>query len=654
MTGCSGSDGDLLPAPEAAPAAECNGFCADVPTRLEQDDVLRVVAQGVAEARARGLTGHIAVSDRVGNVLAAYSMTGARQNIRVATPGRRVTAGLEGVTVIPAVASAIAKAVTGAYLSSEGNAFSTRVAGQIIQEHFNPEEQNQPGGPLFGVQFSQLACSDLSARANPPALVPGPHRSPLGLSADPGGFPLYRNGTVVGGVGVEIDGQYGLDVSILDVDAGDALLDEIVALAATFGYAAPPDRRADRITVDGKTLRFSDAVSADLVSVPSAVDVAAELALAGNFRAVVGYTDGSVRSGTAFGHLESGVVPATEPMFAVRDGFVLVDATGQNRFPPIAGSGVGALSADEVRAVLANGLDVMNAARAQIRRPLGSSARTTIFVVGRDGEVLGGVRARDAPMFGVDVALQKARSVLFMSGDGAAAALAGLPPVRYFEGGFNVGPEIPFTSYVEQFRSASGRASALADGAIAFGARSIGNVARPFFPDGLEGTQFGPFSKPAGEWSVFSTGLQLDLAHNALVNHVAFLIGAIPTDVPQNCTGIAPFGGSQNPPAQAFAVINPIAQLANGLQIFPGGVPIYRGNDLVGAVGVSGDGIEQDDMIAFLGVHRAGEQLSNVIGNATPDKRADVVFVRGTLLRYVQCPQAPFLDSTAELVCDRK
>ncbi len=654
LAACSGSEGELQPAPEAPTALDCNGFCADVPTRLEQDDVRRIVAQAIAEARARGLAGHIAVSDRVGNILAVYSMTGAAQNIRVATPGRRVTAGLEGVTVIPAVASAIAKALTGAYLSSEGNAFSTRVASQIVQEHFNPEEQNQPGGPLFGVQFSQLACSDLSARANPPALVPGPHRSPLGLSADPGGFPLYRNGTVVGGVGIEMDGQYGLDVDILDVDAGEALFDEVVALAATFGYGAPPDRRADRITVDGKTLRFSDAVAADLISAPAAVNVASELAQAGNFRAVVGYTDASVRAGTAFGQVASGVARATEPAFAARDGFVLVDAAGQNRFPPSAGSGVGALSADEVRAILANGLDVMNAARAQIRRPLGDSARTTIFVVGRNGEVLGAVRGRDAPMFGVDVALQKARSVLFMSGAGAAAALAGLPPVRYFESGFNVGPEITFTPYVEQFRAASGRTNALADGTIAFGARSIGNLARPFFPDGIQATEFGPFSKPAGKWSVFSTGLQLDLAHNALVNHVAFLIGAIPADVPQNCTGIAPFGGSLNPPAQAFAVVNPIAQLANGLQIFPGGVPVYRGNELVGGVGVSGDGIEQDDMIAFLGVHRASQQLGNVIGNAEPGRRADVVSVRGSLLRYVQCPQAPFLGSSDDRVCDAK
>jgi uncharacterized protein GlcG (DUF336 family) len=656
LAACTGGGGDQPPTPpEAAPVVECSGFCADVPTRLDQADVRRIVAQAVAEARARGLAGHIAVSDRVGNILAAYSMNGAPQNIKVATPGRSVTAGLEGVTVIPAIASAMAKALTGAYLSSEGNAFSTRVASQIVQEHFNPGEQNQPGGPLFGVQFSQLPCSDLSMRASTPALVPGPHRSPLGLSADPGGFPLYRNGTVVGGVGVEVDGQYGLDVDILDVDAGSALFDEIVALAATSGYGAPPDRRADRITVDGKTLRFSDAVFADLTSAPASIDVAAELAAGGNFRAVTGYTDASVRSGTAFGQSESGVVRATEPSFAALDGFVLVDAAGQSRFPPRDGTGAGALSASEVRAILGSGLGIANAARAQIRRPLGDSARVTIFVVGRNGEVLGAVRSRDAPMFGVDVALQKARSVLFLSGAGAAASLAALPPVRYFQGGFTVGPEIPFTPYVDQFRSASGRPTALADGAIAFGARSIGNAARPFFPDGIIGTLFGPFSKTAGEWSVFSTGLQLDLAHNALVNHVAFLLGAVPGDVPQNCTGVAPFGGSLNPPAQAFAVVNPIAQIANGLQIFPGGVPIYRGNELVGAVGVSGDGIEQDDMVAFLGVHRASEQLGNAISNAPPVKRADGVVLRGTtLLRYIQCPQSPFLGSNDQLVCDGK
>src|SRR3546814_19199565 len=52
----------------------------------------------------------------------------------------------------------IAKAVTGAYLSSGGNAFSTRTASQIVQEHFPPAPTTVglESGPLFGVQFSQL------------------------------------------------------------------------------------------------------------------------------------------------------------------------------------------------------------------------------------------------------------------------------------------------------------------------------------------------------------------------------------------------------------------------------------------------------------------------------------------------------------------
>ena len=41
-----------------------------------------------------------------------------------------------------------------------------------------------------------------------------------------------------------------------------------------------------------------------------------------------------------------------------------------------------------------------------------------------------------------------------------------------------------------------------------------------------------------------------------------------------------------------------IPELRNGLQIFAGSVPIYRGSTLIGAVGVSGDGIDQDDFIA--------------------------------------------------------
>jgi hypothetical protein len=95
--------------------------------------------------------------------------------------------------------------------------------------------------------------------------------------------------------------------------------------------------------------------------------------------------------------------------------------------------------------------------------------------------------------------------------------------------------------------------------------------------------------------------------------------------------------------------------LQNGLQIFPGAVPIYRGSTLVGAIGVSGDGIDQDDMIAFLGLANAATVLGT-IGNAPATIRADAIEFdlgggRTSRLRYVSCPFAPFVGSDAQNVC---
>jgi hypothetical protein len=40
--------------------------------------------------------------------------------------------------------------------------------------------------------------------------------------------------------------------------------------------------------------------------------------------------------------------------------------------------------------------------------------------------------------------------------------------------------------------------------------------------------------------------------------------------------------------------------LGNGITIFPGGVPLYKNGVLVGAVGISGDGVDQDDIISAM------------------------------------------------------
>jgi uncharacterized protein GlcG (DUF336 family) len=641
---CSGGKGrQVTDVDPATPEQGCSGSCADTATSLAVAEVETVIAQAVAEAQARGVDATIAVVDRVGNVLAVFRMNAAATSITVASPGAAIDGGLEGVNIVPDSLAAIAKAVTAAYLSTEGNAFSTRTAGQIVQDHFNPLDHQQPAGPLFGVQFSQLPCSDLLSRYSGGAASAGPFRSPLGLSADPGGLPLYKSGTTVGGVGIIGDANYSIDVDVSDVDA-DA--DEMIALAATSGLAAPSDRRADRLAVDGRTLRFSDATTADLFTDPNAAPSFASINnVAGALVAVPGYTAATVIAGTAFGHAASGVRPDTLD-YPGLDAFVLVDSLNAERYRPMAGTdGAIALTALEVQEVLTEAMTLANKARAQIRQPFGTAARVTVSVVDSNGVILGIVRGRDAPIFGIDVSVQKARTASFFSSSSAAAALAGVPAATYLNGGLIVLRKELLSQYVTAAQTFLAAPTALSDGAIAFSDRAGGNLSRPYFPDGVSGNPAGPFSKPAGEWSPFSTGLQLDLVYNAIVQHIGFVLTLAP-DVPTNCTGIDGFDN-------AFATAGVIGQLANGTQIFPGSVPIYRGTTLVGAVGVSGDGVDQDDMIAFLSVHEAGKNLGG-FGNADKLMRADILTPQGVRLRYVNCPITPFIDSDEQNVCESK
>jgi uncharacterized protein GlcG (DUF336 family) len=631
LSGCSGGSGGL-------DGGGCTGSCADVATRLEVADVERVIAQAVAEAGARGAPATIAVVDRTGNVLGVFRMNGADPSLTT-DGGRGVSGGLDNVTVVPSTLGAIAKAVTGAYLSSEGNAFTTRTASQIVQEHFYPGEIGQPSGPLFGVQFSQLPCSDLNARFDGVTRPsPGPHRSPLGLAADPGGLPLYKNGTPVGGIGVISDGVYGLDRDIRDRDVDD---DEVVALAGSFGFEAPADRRADRITVDGKPLRFTDARASDLVADPAAAPAFAAIdGVQGNRVAVTGYAGTAIAAGTAFGQPESGVRPATGA-FAAYDAFVLVDGADTVRFPPSAGTdasavGASALTAAEVERILEGALAVANRARAQIRRPLGTPARVSVSVVDSFGAVLGIVRTRDAPVFGIDVSLQKARTAALLSSPAAAADLMATPGTTYLGSGATAS----IAAYVPTLRNFLGIPTAL-DGAVAWSAKAAANVARPYFPDGVPGTPHGPLSKPATEWSPFSTGLQLDLVNSAVIRHATFVLGGGSDTAAGSCTELPVTANGSN-------------RLGNGAQIFSGGVPVYRGTTLVGGIGVSGDGVDQDDMISFLGLHEAALALGTGLGHAPPAMRADTLAPQGVRLRYVQCPQAPYFASDEQNVCEGK
>jgi uncharacterized protein GlcG (DUF336 family) len=630
LAACGGDDGNggatgggPPPTPPPPPAGQV--YSVPPAESLSSAEVGQVIAQAASEARTRNVAATIAVTDRVGNVLAVFAMPGAGATAAIPAAPDGSNNDVQGLT-IPSAAAAIAKAITGAYLSSSGNAFSSRTASFIVQEHFPPAPTTAglESGPLFGVQFSQLPCSDLAARASDGLI--GPKRSPLGLAADAGGFPLYQNGVVVGGVGVIADGVYGFDPNVLDRDAD---LDEAVALAGTVGFEAPVSIRADRITADGTSLRYTDIEYPQIGNVTGA----SFASTAGALVPVTGYYTGAgLLAGAAYGSEASGVRASTAAEFANRDAFVLSNGAGVGRFPVRAGTDAGDVAAPitlaEARVILEEAFTVMSRARAQIRQPLDSRAQVTISLVDTRGAVLGIVRSPDAPIFGIDVSLQKARTANFFSGSFAANDLLA------------ASGEVP--QFVTRTRTFLGDPAALTGG-FGYANRSIGNLARPYFPDGEVGQPNGPLSRPIAQFNPFSTGLQSALIVGNLAQHLGFVTGASGTDTPRNCTTLPGVAGGTT-------------RLDNGIQIFPGSVPVYRNGALVGGLGVSGDGIDQDDMISFLGLNNAGVRAGGGIANTPRDNRADRIVVqvgsRQVRLRYVNCPFAPFLDTAAQNVCE--
>ena len=585
---------------------------------LSAAEVDQVIAQAVSVASTLGQSATVAVVDRVGNVLGVFQMSGGDYNVTI-TSNKGVTGGLESVSLDSKFA-AISKAITGAYLSSSGNAFSTRTAGFIIQDHYIPQVSNFPAGPLYGVQFSQLGCGDLVQKGTTTTL--GPRRSPLGLAADPGGFPLYKNGMVVGGIGVVIRSNptYTLDLNPTDIDND---LKEIIAQSATSGFTPQTCIRANQITANGVTLRYSD--SDDNLKTPSLTTLVSATASYGNaFGALASVTNYYVAgtapvAGTAYGNAASGFA-ADSTHFSGQSGYVMVTAASANRYPPTASSG---LSAAEVTTLLQNGLTVANVTRAQIRKPLDSAAQVTISVVDQTGVILGIARTTDAPMFGTDVSLQKARTASFFSHLSTRTnnARGNLSTLNLLGDYISSSTD---SRHADVFFPSLGNTSFNSN--IAFSARAIGNIHRPYFPDGIESKSRGPLSKAVSSWSPFNIGLQLDLVQSKIV-------AALSSSTLTSCTASS-------------------VGIDNGIQVFPGGVPIYKSGVLVGGIGVSGDGVDQDDMISFLAVSRTSSSFS-AITNAVSSIRSSILTASdGNSLRYVQCPQAPFLNSTENAVCE--
>src|SRR5205807_8157795 len=181
--------------------AAANLFASPAFAQLTATDVQTIIKRAVTRAVKISRNSVIAVTDREGYVLGVWVVRGG-----AATPGE--------------IATAVSKAGTASYLSSNQNAFTSRTAGFIIQQHFPPGVNNTSTGPLVGVGLSNLFVSDVNRFKKidlvscPPAAPgftpsPGVRGSPspfTSLDGSPGGVPLYKRGVLVGGVGVTGDG----------------------------------------------------------------------------------------------------------------------------------------------------------------------------------------------------------------------------------------------------------------------------------------------------------------------------------------------------------------------------------------------------------------------------------------------------------------
>ena len=129
------------------------------------------------------------------------------------------------------------KARTALFFSSNARAYSARTVGFLAQTHFPPGLQNQAPGPFNGLQerFSgPLLLGPTAGTAN--------GNLPNGITIFPGGFPLYRNGVLIGAIGVSGDGIE---------------QDDLVAASGTVGFQPDVSIRADAFTYLGARLPYA-------------------------------------------------------------------------------------------------------------------------------------------------------------------------------------------------------------------------------------------------------------------------------------------------------------------------------------------------------------------------------------------------------------
>ena len=540
---------------------------ADV-VQLTKDDVETIIANAATEASRIDRRAIIAVTDRDGFVLAAWDM-----GARIPSPLPAFDFSRTAIRRYGLLAAAITRAGTAAFLSSNQEAFTSRTAGFIIQQHFPPGVRNTGNGPLVGVGLSSLFFSDVNFMKyipngfDPTALV-DPTTSPgvrapsvlLGsLNDSPGGVPLYKFGQLVGGIGVTGDGSptnlcpaAAIFLKDTQTDATTGFkegkdTDELVALAGQTGFRPDKSIEANHVLINGIRIPYVHPRHKDIEDVHNPDPLGAHgrpvRGVPIVFNGVPQSIDLDPKASPqpypwkreTFGDFEG------EVRFTLRDDPLLND--------PVRGKVGGVarrLNRDEVEEAIKLAAHRALTTRAGIRLPIGTSVKVFITVVanpdkaGQKPEILGVFRTGEATIFSWDVAVQKARTAIFFS-----------------------------------------------NSQIAMSSRSVGFLAQKFYPPGIDGREHGP---------LFGFQEAVSLRQ-------------------------APRGGFPGNP-----------NLPNGITIFPGGFPLYRNGKVIGAIGISGDGVDQDDIIGISGTkfHRP-----------KPEIRADQFTYRGARLPYVKFPRDP-------------
>ena len=506
--------------------------------QLTLADVQTIVAQAVSRAAALthsplSTNAVIAVADREGWVLAVWALN------------------TNSSSADPLVADAIAKAGSAAFLSSDQNAFSSRTAGDIVQQHFPPGIANTAPGPLVGVNFSQLAFSDINKLKAPGSVIsygaaPGgtlvPVPTPLtgGLGGTPGGLPLYKNGCLAGAIGVSGDGLQPTDITPSVIASPDA--NEDVALSGQAGFQPSDAILASQVLLEGIRFEYVETSTSPGAVIPFSSLPGKDIAPFAPMASPPGFPYPTATFGGETGQLRQPIIsdPSTVPL----------------------PNGAARLTAMEVSNIIAAAADRARTTRAALRLPRGQPTRMFITIVNNPNSngvppmVLGTFcTSPDATRFSWDIAVQKARTCVFFS--------------------------------------ATNRA---------YSARTVNFLSESTYPPGIDGTQPGIFFGLQERFSIIT---------------------------PVSVLATNPANG-----AVFTTATNVDPNLPNGMTIFPGGFPLYRNGVLVGAIAVSGDGVDEDDLIAASGA---------ALFLAPVPIRADQTQYRGARLPFAKFPRNPAL-----------